>query len=142
MKKKNIPNLLNSLFNQSYNFECYEIIIINDRSDDNTENIISNYKNHNVKLINIDKTPLGWSNKKWALNSGIKQAQGEIILQTDADCIPNEFWIETMVNAFAENNVGFIFDPLHYILKIILKIFYNLKIMHKIQYRQLHYKKI
>ncbi len=110
-EEKNIPNLLNSLFNQSYNFECYEIIIINDRSDDNTKNIISNYKNHNVKLINIDKTPLGWSNKKWALNSGIKQAQGEIILQTDADCIPNEFWIETMVNAFAENNVGFIFGP-------------------------------
>ena len=110
-EEKNIEKLLHSLFNQTYNNKLFEIIIIDDRSKDNTANSISNYSNSNLKLIKIDETPLGWSHKKWALNSGIKNAKGEIILQTDADCIPNKRWIETMVNAFSDNNVGFVCGP-------------------------------
>ena len=110
-EEKNIKNLLNSLFEQTYNNKKFEIIIIDDRSNDDTSNIILNYSNKNLKLIKIDKTPIGWSNKKWALNSGINESKGDIILQTDADCIPNKHWITTMVNAFSDSNVGFVCGP-------------------------------
>ena len=110
-EEKHINSLLNSLINQSYNQKLYEIILIDDRSNDNTSKLISNFVNKNIKLIKINDTPIGWSHKKWALNSGINKAEGEIILQTDADCIPNQYWIETMVNAFTEKNVGFVCGP-------------------------------
>ena len=110
-EEKYINSLLDSLIKQSYNQKLYEIILIDDRSNDNTSKLISQYVNNNIKLITINNTPIGWSHKKWALNSGINKAQGEIILQTDADCIPNQYWIETMVNAFLEKNVGFVCGP-------------------------------
>ena len=107
---KNIPKLMNSLTNQNYPKNNYEIIIINDRSIDNTKNIIEAYQsnNQNIKLINIEKTPLGWGNKKWALSQGIKKAKSDIIIQTDADCIPHQCWIQTIANHFRDKEVGFV----------------------------------
>lgn len=110
-EEKHIKNLLNSLINQTYNKNLFEIIIIDDRSTDETSKIISDYLNDRIKLIKIDKTPIGWAHKKWALNSGIDISKGEIILQTDADCIPNKCWIETIVNAFSDHNTGFVCGP-------------------------------
>ncbi len=110
-EEKHIPHLLKSLKNQTYNKDLYEIIIINDRSTDNTAKIISENSDENIKLITIDETPIDWTNKKWALNKGIETANGEIVIQTDADCIPNQKWIETIVQAFSDSNTGFVCGP-------------------------------
>ena len=71
-EERNIPTLLKNLKLQTYNKKLYEIIIIDDRSNDKTSQIIKDNLNENIKLIKIDETPIGWSNKKWALNEGIK----------------------------------------------------------------------
>ena len=97
-ESKNIKKLLKSLSNQSYPQKKYEIIICDDKSTDDTLKIMNTYKDKikNLKIISINKTPSGWTNKKWALNKAISQSNGEIILQTDGDCIPEEKWIEKM----------------------------------------------
>ena len=112
-EESNILPLVNSLSKQSYPKDKFEIIIVNDRSTDNTLKILHKYKKLLTQLyvFNIKKTPLGWAAKKWALKFGIDQSNGEIILQTDADCIVPHFWIEKIVNQFANQNVAFVTGP-------------------------------
>ncbi len=111
-EENNIENLLHSLINQNYDSE-YEIIIANDRSTDDTQIIIDDYVNRYsyIKSIHINNTPIGWGCKKWALNQCIKQSKYDIILQTDADCIPTKNWVKSMVNNFSDSDVIFISGP-------------------------------
>jgi len=109
-EEQNIPLLIESLINQNYPLNRYEVIIANDRSTDDSQSLIESYQleNNNIRLINIEKTPLGWGNKKWALSKAIEASSTEIILQTDADCIPSENWVQTMVSYFKDPNIGFV----------------------------------
>lgn len=76
----------------------YEIIVVNDGSVDNTAKIVKDYAN--VKLISHDNN-LGYGA---ALKTGIKYADGEIIVITDADgTYPNER-IPDLVQTFEEGN--------------------------------------
>ena len=111
-EENNIRNLLKSITNQTYTGD-YEIIIANDRSTDSTSQIIMNYiKKYNyIKLINVQKTAIGWGNKKWALNQCIDKSKYNIILQTDADCVPKNTWVESMVNQFYNPDLIFISGP-------------------------------
>ena len=112
-EEQNIANLVASLMQQSYPSINYEIIIVNDRSSDKTLDILESFSREilNLTIINITETLLGWAPKKWALNNAIKKAKGEIILQTDADCIPHKDWIATIVNEFYDSSVGFVTGP-------------------------------
>ena len=111
-EEKKIDDLLISLINQNYDSK-YEIIIANDRSSDKTQFILDNYvKDYSyIEVIHIANTPIGWGHKKWALNQCIEKAQYDIILQTDADCIPNLNWIKSMVNNFKNPDVSFVSGP-------------------------------
>ena len=112
-EEKNISKLISCLLNQDYSNNQYEIIIVNDRSFDSTHKIVSDYsdKFSNIKLINIKKTPLGWGSKKWALTQAIKSSNGEIILQTDADCLPSKTWVSSLVRYFSKSKIGFVCGP-------------------------------
>ena len=109
-EEKHIEKLIKCLVNQDYLNDKYEIIIADDRSSDKTNQIIKKYENKfsNVKSIFIDKTPLGWSGKKWALTKAISISSGDVILQTDADCLPCKGWVKSMVSYFKNPNVGFV----------------------------------
>ena len=107
-EENSIGSLLNALKKQSYKKENFELIIVNDKSSDNTLNILNEHclKFKNLKIIDIEKTPKNWDNKIWALNEGIRLSKGEIILSTDGDCIPNNIWILNMVSQFKLKSVG------------------------------------
>ncbi|WP_338769587.1 glycosyltransferase [Bernardetia sp. ABR2-2B] len=103
----NLEKLLLSIFNQSY--DNFEVIIVNDRSEDNSLEILEKFKLENpaknFHFISIKEKPQNWNGKKYALQTGIKAAKNEIILLTDADCQPkDEFWIEKMANSFNNEN--------------------------------------
>ena len=112
-EEHNIEQLLSSLSNQNYPKEKYEILIANDQSSDNTLNKLLYFesKKNNLKIINIQKTPKNWGSKKWAINKCINETNGDIILQTDADCIHHKNWIYEMVQPFHNYNIGFICGP-------------------------------
>ena len=107
---ENIPHLLNYLTNQTYPKNLYEIIIVNDRSSDNSKNILEKYENkiENLKVITINNCPSIWSSKKWAIHNGIKNSKGKIILQTDADCSMEKDWINSMIAPFIDKSVGLV----------------------------------
>ena len=109
-EEKNLDKLLFSLNNQEYPKNLYQIVIVNDRSNDNSKRILDSYTDiiSNLKIINIDRCPSIWAGKKWALHNGIRQSKGELILQTDADCFMSKNWIESMVTPFRDASVGFV----------------------------------
>jgi len=104
-EQQNIENLLSELIAQSYPSDMYEIIIVNDGSEDRTGEIVDCYARKFSNVKHIQATPdttTGLFAKKNALNQGIQSSKGEIILSTDADCHIKPAWIETMVSYFAD----------------------------------------
>ena len=103
-EEKNIKQCLEKCVNQAYPSIKFEIVVVNDRSEDKTAKIIKkfaiDYKN--VRLINIEALPAEYKNsgKKYALKQGIENSKGEIILLTDADCLPKTGWIKGIVQYF------------------------------------------
>ena len=81
----------------SQDYPTFEIIIVDDHSDqeekDKLEEVVSNHPR--VSLLHSDQSP----GKKYALAQGIQNATYDLILCTDADCIPaGSGWITSMVS--------------------------------------------
>lgn len=94
-EEHNLPALLDSLSRQNYPADRYEIIVINDHSEDGTARILDNFKAcHNLKVIHFyhDTPPL--TGKKAALNQGILAAKNDILAFTDADCLVPPNWLK------------------------------------------------
>lgn len=106
-EENNLPACLESLENLNYPVDKMEILIINDRSEDNTKNIALNYgkKNSHFQLLDIENDIRGLKGKIHALCQGIEKTSGEIILITDADCIVPSNWVDSFVRYF-DDDVG------------------------------------
>ncbi len=109
----NLPGLLATLAEQSYPKDKLEIIIVDDQSIDGTQSVLAKSAEQmaNLKSLRQETIPAGWAPKKWALASGIAEARGELILTTDADCLPPPGWVEAMVRPFAAASVGMVSGP-------------------------------
>jgi cellulose synthase/poly-beta-1,6-N-acetylglucosamine synthase-like glycosyltransferase len=112
-EEKDIEKCLLSLLKQTYPTNSYEIIIVDDGSTDKTASIVKSFSERfaNIHLLSLmfdSEQKIG--RKPIALAKGIAQANGEIILTTDADCIVPPQWIEIMVNHF-EEGVVFVAGP-------------------------------
>lgn len=111
-EQTNIKNCLHSVYKNKYPHDKFEIIAVNDRSTDDTLEILEKLKEEipNLKIVNIkseaDKDNL--QGKPGALQAGINVAQGDIILMTDADCIVDEKWIRTLVSQYTSENIGLV----------------------------------
>lgn len=80
-----IGKCLDSLISQDY--ENYEIIAIDDSSEDRTGSIISEYAKKSEKVVHVRAAPKpeGWMGKNWACIEGYKKATGDLLLFTDSD---------------------------------------------------------
>jgi len=99
-RRRMFNECLESLLNQSYPKDKYEIIVV-DSSDDYSESLAENYKEKarkkGIELKYIYQKPSGISA---ARNLGIRNARGEIICFIDDDCIADRKWLEDLVRAF------------------------------------------
>jgi glycosyltransferase involved in cell wall biosynthesis len=86
-EERNIEEALQSVLNQDY--ENLEILVINDRSIDNTGAILKRIseRDRRLRVAEIQLLPQGWLGKNHALHFGAEQATGEILLFTDADIV-------------------------------------------------------
>ena len=80
-----ISKCLDSLLNQDY--QNYEIVVIDDSSEDSTGQIIKKYAEKHSKIIHVSARPKpeDWMGKNWACMEGYKKATGELLLCTDSD---------------------------------------------------------
>jgi cellulose synthase/poly-beta-1,6-N-acetylglucosamine synthase-like glycosyltransferase len=106
-EQAHMKGLLDSLVQQEY--PEFEIIIVNDRSSDMTSMIVEQFQHRhsNVRRIDITSQSQDMPSKKHALARGIADSKGEILMFTDADCLPPITWISAMVQGF-ERHVGLV----------------------------------
>jgi len=100
---ENLKELIPILTSQQYS--QYEIIVVEDRSNDDTYDFLltETKQNSKVRIVKVDSLPSGVNGKKYALTLGIKAAKYDNILFTDADCRPNSpLWLEEMQKGFQE----------------------------------------
>ena len=104
-EEKYIEKCLKSLIEQDYN--NYEIIAINDSSEDETKNIIKKYSEQTSKVIFVDAKPKpdGWMGKNWACMEGYRKATGEILLFTDSDTFHSKNVISLAVSHLVSVNL-------------------------------------
>ncbi len=100
---ENIECILIDLERQSYPKDKFEVIVVDDFSEDKTcqqarkiaETLALDFKI--LQLENLDE-----KGKKHALTRGVNEAKYELVLTTDADCRIGEKWIESYAHAFTE----------------------------------------
>ncbi|MBC7892905.1 MAG: glycosyltransferase [Sphingobacteriaceae bacterium] len=96
---ENLRQLLPLLLDQQY--PDFEIVLVDDRSEDDTYEFLldSAARYPNLRRVHIKQTPAHITAKKYALSLGIRAAQKEVILVTDADCRPaSPQWIASMAS--------------------------------------------
>ena len=98
---ENLRNFLTAVLEQDY--PDYEVIVVNDCSEDNSYDILGKYiiQYPHLKISTVNKDPKFTHNKKFAQFIGIKAAKNDIMLFTDADCQPeSDKWLEGMTSHF------------------------------------------
>lgn len=110
-----IGRSLSCLVAQDYPQDKFEVIVVDDRSTDRTTEVVQGFSKQypQIRLLQVKDISLSLAPKKRALDLGIRGAQGQIILTTDADCCPRPGWISGIVRHF-EPGVGLVagFSPI------------------------------
>lgn len=96
-----LESTLASLSKQQYRGRL-EFVIVNDRSRDGTQAIIQKFvdQDSRFKLVNVTEPSKRLAPKVNAVNTGIQNSTGEIIIASDADCQYPARWVSSMVSHF------------------------------------------
>ncbi len=109
---KNLPGSLVQKYRTTH-----EVIVVDDNSLDESKYILEEYQKtfKQLHLIELKQEARFIPGKKFPLSIGIKTAKYEIVLLTDADCVPaSEFWIEKMQEGFGDDiEIVLGYGPLH-----------------------------
>lgn len=100
-----VEECLNSIINQTYN--NIEIIVINDGSTDNSEEIIKEIQKNSSKIIYMKQANKGAGETR---NTGIGEAKGDYIVFIDSDDKIKEDYIETLVNKIENENLDVVYS--------------------------------
>ncbi len=107
-EENNLRPLLGFLRNQDY--PEFEVIVVDDYSQDHTLEILSTYPDVRV-IIPKENKP----GKKHALEEGIRASKYDIILLTDGDCSSrSKSWIRHMINGFYDHDIAIGYSPLRH----------------------------
>lgn len=93
-EEKTIEKLLTCLEYQEYDKNKYEVIVVDDFSEDNTYDYITSLKNQfemDLKTVALDNVRA--SGKKRAITLGVETAKYDFIITTDADCQMGPLWL-------------------------------------------------
>ena len=105
-----LPDLITSLQNQTYPQQLVEYLLVDNNSSDRTSEILA------TVAKNATKQGSNWrhltekqiQSSYAARNLGIRQASHQILVFTDADCRPDRYWLEKIVQPFTNPLVGIV----------------------------------
>ena len=89
------------------NYSNYNVVVVNDRSTDESSRILVELEAEYKKLtvITIDTLPEGWLGKNHALYTGATSSESEYLLFTDADVLYNKDSLNKAMNYCLKNNL-------------------------------------
>lgn len=97
---RNLPGVLVQRYNSSW-----EVVVVNDNSLDDSKYILQELKKtfKSLHVVELTQEAKLISGKKYPLSVGIREAKHEVLLLTDADCVPaSENWIQIMQDGYDE----------------------------------------
>ncbi len=105
-EEQHIENCIDSIFRNDYPDDRLEVLVVDGRSDDDSKNIVEKFVSNrkNVRILDNPKRII-----PTALNIGIQEAQGDVIIRMDAHSIYDEKFISKCVNLLESKgaaNVG------------------------------------
>jgi cellulose synthase/poly-beta-1,6-N-acetylglucosamine synthase-like glycosyltransferase len=110
-EEKNIGDCIQSVINQTYPQNKFEIIITDDHSTDNTFSIIQSFQKENISIVHLSdfiKNEKLNSYKKKSIETALQFAKGELIVTTDADCTTPPKWLDTIASFYEEKSPVFV----------------------------------
>lgn len=109
---KNLKRL--TRFLNKIEYTDFEVVFVNDHSDDGSLDELLKLLTKtliNFRVLNLENE----EGKKAALNLGINEAAGEIIVTTDADCIMDSQWLQAMTAPFSLKEIKMVAGPVSYL---------------------------
>ncbi len=84
-ESRNVARCLDSILSQDY--PGFEVLVVDDRSDDDTAAIVRDYagRDARVRFIESETLPEGWTGKNYALHRAAREAKGDVLVFLDAD---------------------------------------------------------
>ncbi len=111
----NLPALLISIHALNYPKDLFEIIFVNDDSEDDSVELIKKTFESNPYISIIKNERKTNSPKKDAITTAIQHAKNDWIITTDADCVLPNLWLESFDEFIQKNNTHCIVAPVTYI---------------------------
>jgi 4,4'-diaponeurosporenoate glycosyltransferase len=111
-EEANLPGILGDLRNQRY--RIFEVICIDDNSEDATADIIREY---GAKCVKLNGLPGGWKGKTWACQNGAQTAAGDVLVFLDADVRLSKTAIESLVCRYQKTGKPISVLPYHAVRK-------------------------
>lgn len=118
---ENLPVLLKSIQSLNYPLELFEVILVDDNSEDESVDIIKKIlkdfegAQQDIKIISNIRTSN--SPKKDAISTAIKVAKNEWIITTDADCLLPKLWLDSFDESIQKTHAICIAAPVTYFKK-------------------------
>ena len=88
---------IESVLNQSLDRDSYEIMVVDNASSDNTEEVVSSFSEQGVRYVFEERLGLSY-----ARNTGIESASGRYVAFLDDDAVADASWLESIVNFFRD----------------------------------------
>jgi len=116
-EENNILSCLNSILKSDYELDKLQVVVVNDQSEDNTEEVVQRFMKEHRQLIDMKLVNGLHQGKSKTLNLGISSSKHDLVLTIDADIIISENTIKELVKPMffkdvaATNSVAFIKNP-------------------------------
>ena len=114
----NLKQYLPSVLNQNY--PNFEVIVVNDCSSDTSDEVLRVFQKEypKLKIVKIDEHPRYKTAKKFAVTLGIKAANHEVLVFTDADCEPqSKDWLSLIASNYSNTEVEIVLAYSPYLKK-------------------------
>jgi len=112
-EEQHIGHCLQSIIQQIYPPELFEVIVVDDHSTDSTAAIVQSFAKRKIRCIFLKDFVTDHLNsyKKKAIETAIAQSTGDLIVTTDADCFMGNNWLQTIASFYETYKPAFIAAP-------------------------------
>lgn len=106
-----LRHLLNSLGQQTFPRDQFEVLVCDDGSTEDLTPVVKEAAEQGLAVVHLRQENCG---QAMAINLGLAHAQGDVVVTTDSDCVPDPGWLAALDRAFVDPGVGLAGGPVEY----------------------------